>query len=51
MSTNCYRSPLDPQLTADLMGHATTAITSTYAAADHRKAAAVVASLKIGAAA
>lgn len=45
--TNIYRSCLDLQLTADLLGHSNTAITSVYAASDRRKAAGVVGSLSI----
>lgn len=45
--THTYRACLDLQLVADLMGHAGTAITSVYAAADHRKAAAVIGKLKV----
>ncbi len=48
--TSFYRASLDLQLTADMLGHANTAITSTYAASDRRKAAAVVASIRVGAA-
>ena len=46
--THAYRSCLDLQLVANMMGHANTAITSVYAAADQRKASAVVNRLKIG---
>ena len=46
--TWAYRSCLDLQLVATMMGHSNTAITSVYAAADQRKASAVVAKLKIG---
>ncbi len=45
--TNAYRNSMDLQLVADMMGHSNTAITSVYAAADQRKAAGVVGSLKI----
>jgi integrase len=45
--TMLYQKCLDLQLVADLMGHANTAVTSVYAAADHRKASALVASLTV----
>lgn len=40
--TMSYRSGVDLQLTADMMGHSNTAVTSGYAAADHRKAAGII---------
>lgn len=46
--TKLYRSTLDLQLTAGLLGHSNTAITSVYAASDRSKANAAVAAITIG---
>ena len=44
--TNFYRTSLDLQLTADMMGHSNTAITSVYAASDRRKASNVISRMR-----
>ena len=46
-ASQVYQSSLDLRLTQELMGHASPATTSIYAAADMRKAAAVVGGLKV----